>query len=255
MGHIPGQKFDAWQRGPFNNPNPGQPFDPNDPQNVLFSQGGLAQGREVEMLGGFNRKDRGTLGFTELLLSRQQGLEQLISGFKNPFTQQIAGSLDEATQRVRGLRGQFDTIGDDLRNSALARTQGAQVAALNAARQTSGRGGTAFGGGSSGIATRAAREAASSQSAGLAQALLQGRQMKGQFDLQQSGMETQLAGMMSNARSKQAALAEAQIGRQVGARTGFMEMLTSIAGIGGNKQSAEQRKQGTSLGLLGNFKF
>lgn len=206
---------------------------------------------EVARLQQFKRKDR-SLGYLEMILARQEGLEGMVNQFKNPFTQQISSSLDSATARVQGMRGQMDDIGDDLRTSSLARTQGAQVAALSAARQTSGRGGTAFGGGGS-VQTRAAREAATAQSAGLAQAMVQGRQMKSQFDLQQAGMETSLAKMMMDARSKQSALTEADIGRRVGVQQSFQEMLTSMGGIGGSKSNAEARQRGTNLGILGNW--
>ena len=221
------------------------------PRNTLGIGGG-PRSAEVDMLHRYNRKDRPTLGFTELLLGRQQGLESLVSGFKNPFTDAISGSLDEATKRVRGLRGGMDTIGADLRKSALGQTQGAQVAALNAARMSSGRGGTAFGGGTGGMATRAAQQAASQQSAGLSQALLQGKQMKSGYDLQQAGMESSLAQMMMGARTKQAGLAEAQFGRQFDTQRGFMEMMTSIAGVGADRKGQDP---GANLGLLGRWSF
>lgn len=199
----------------------------------------------------FKRKDQ-HLGYLDLITSEQYksgGVQDLVSGFKNPFVDSISGSLEAATANIRSRRGAMDGIEGDVRNSALARTQGAQVAALNAARMTSGRGGTAFGGGSKAIATRAAQQAASGQSAALAQALLQGRQMRTTYDLQQAGAEGSLAQAMANARKAQAQMSESNINRQFSAKTGFQEMMVTMAGVG----KPAQRKKTTSYGPFGEW--
>ena len=207
---------------------------------------------EVARLHQFNRRDRG-LGYTEMLLAREDNLMEMLNGFKNPFTSAIASSLDSATQRVKGMRGQFDNIGAQLTASSLASTQGAQVAALNAARISSGRGGTAFGGGGAALAGRAAQGAASQQGASLAQALLQGTQLKGQFDLQQAGMEMKMANAMSTARARQAQIAESDVSRKTAAVVDFSEM---FSGLGGNVNDADATTPpGLNLGIFGNWSF
>lgn len=211
----------------------------NQGQILNLAGSGRSNIMDISRLFEFNRKDR-PLGFFENILSRQGGIESMVDQFKNPFTGRITEGLEEAQGQVRGLRGQFDSIGDDLRSSALARTQGSQVAALNAARLSSGRGGLAFGGGARNVATRAAREAATQQSGSLAQALLQGRQMKTQFNLQQASLETNIGSLLAQSRSRQAGLAESNFNRRLGVRQNLQQIIASLAGATGRPSAGGQ---------------
>lgn len=211
-----------------------------------------SQFADIARLLEFDRKDR-PLGFFESILARQGGIEDLISGFKNPFTSKITEGLESAATRVRGLRGQLDGLPAALRGSALASTSGAQVAALNAAQQSSGRGGTAFGGGSKEIQTRAAQQAATQQSSALAQAIVQGQQLRGQFNLQQAGLETNIGSLLAQARSRQAGIAESGFNRQLGARSDLQQIIASLAGATGRPSTGRASDLAGDIGGIVNL--
>jgi hypothetical protein len=178
----------------------------------------------------FKRRNVG-IPLLESLLARQEGLEGLLQQ-RNPFLESISQSLIGAQGQAQSLRGGLDQLPGLLKSSALASTQGAQVAAVQAARGAgAGRGGLAFGGGAGAIAARAAQQAASGQSAALAQALFQGEQAKAGFNLQQAGLEGGIAQSLAQARGMQAGIFEQRQGAQAGAITNLQQLLMAQAGL------------------------
>lgn len=102
----------------------------------------------------------------------------------------LQGAIDQAAAGANRLRSYADALPGQLRNSALASTQGASVASANAARLAgSGRGGMAFGGGASALAARGAQQASVQQGAALANAMLGATQARMQAEQAATGIE------------------------------------------------------------------
>ena len=87
---------------------------------------------EVARMQMFKRRNA-AIPLLEQLLSRQEGIEGIL-GQENPFLDAISQSLMGAQGQAQSLRGGLDQLPGMLRGSALASTQGAQVAAVQAAR-------------------------------------------------------------------------------------------------------------------------
>ena len=172
-------------------------------------------------------RGRGYNPYTHTLETPFQGLDQAIQQ-----------STARTTGRLRQLSGQLP---QQLRNSALASTQGAQVGAVNAARIASGgRGGLAFGGGASAIAARAGRNAAVQQSAALANALTQSTQM-------QLGAEQAAGALEQQALGQRAGLAQA-IARARGMQGQMMDQWDLA--VAGHEQAQSRGLYGLAAGGL-----
>lgn len=189
----------------------------------------------------------------------------------NPYTQSLSQpyqGLDAAVQqagrgasRIRGLASQLP---GQLRASALASTQGAQQAAVNAARLAAGgRGGLAYGGGAGALAARAAQSAATQQSTALTQAMLQGTQTQLQAEQMATGIQQGMVGQrlglaqaLSQSRGQQAALVEAQRNRLDALRLADIQGRYGMAGgalYGGLQGQGQQQNRRLSIigALLG----
>lgn len=110
----------------------------------------------------------------------------------------VGADIDSAASRLRAQRGALDFLPGALRRSTIADTTGARVDALNSARRSVGSRGTAFGLQSAALGARAGQQAATQQSAALANNLVNAQSQVAQFNMQQAIAEQNIAAQRQN---------------------------------------------------------
>jgi len=145
----------------------------------------------------------------------------------NPYLGKITGGLENVQTSLGGLAQEAQGLPGLLKRSALGRTTGAQVAAVEAARSAGG-----LVGDSSLIAARSATQAAVGQNTALANAELGALQQRGQIAQLQSGVAGQLAQANQFGVGVEEQRFAQGFGAKVGARQQFLNLMGSVAGSG-----------------------